>query len=210
MRSTRPSASWPARCVFRASGPGKAPRRLLEARLGTEAARRQALQDSLPDYYADAVVSENVDPIAAPSIEITAGARTTATSSSTPSSRCDPSCGSSATTSSPSRCRGRTSSDEDVDRQVDALRERSAELADSDLPLIDGDYATIDIRGSIDGEEVEGLVVSDFLYEVGSRQRRAVARRAAARHVARRDPRVHRHACPIASASSPARKRRSA
>src|SRR5205823_13772027 len=58
--------------------------------------------------------------------------------------------------------------DEDVDRQVDALRERSAELADSDVPLVDGDYATIDIRGSIDGEEIEGLVVSDFLYEVGS------------------------------------------
>src|SRR5438445_10698155 len=53
--------------------PGKAPRRLLEARLGTEAARQQALQDSLPDFYAEAVISEQVDPIAAPSIEITAG-----------------------------------------------------------------------------------------------------------------------------------------
>src|SRR6267378_7747664 len=52
--------------------PGKAPRRLLEARLGTEAARDQALQDALPDYYADAVESQQVDPIAAPSIEITA------------------------------------------------------------------------------------------------------------------------------------------
>src|SRR5262249_52410882 len=53
--------------------PGKAPRRLLEARLGTEAARDQALRDSLPDYYAEAVVTEAVDVIAAPEIEITAG-----------------------------------------------------------------------------------------------------------------------------------------
>ena len=147
--------------------PGKAPRQLLEARLGTEAARRQALQDSLPDYYADAVESEHVDPIAAPSIEITAGqdegdvefdavvevrptVRLVGYDELTVTLPWEP------------------VSDEDIDRQVDLLRERSAELTDSDLPLIDGDYATIDIRGSIDREEVEGLVVSDFLYEVGN------------------------------------------
>ena len=32
--------------------PGKVPRRILEARVGTEAARADALQHSLPDYYA--------------------------------------------------------------------------------------------------------------------------------------------------------------
>jgi trigger factor len=147
--------------------PGKAPRRLLEARLGTEAARRQALQDSLPDYYADAVESEHVDPIATPSIEITAGQEDgdvefDAVVEVRPVVRLvgyDE-----LTVTLP----WQEVSDEDVDRQVDALRERSAELTDSDRPLIDGDYATIDIRGSIDGEEIEGLVVSDFLYEVGS------------------------------------------
>jgi trigger factor len=147
--------------------PGKAPRQLLEARLGTEAARRQALQDSLPDYYADAVVSEQVDPIAAPSIEITAGqddgdVEFDAVVEVRPVVRLvgyDE-----LTVTLPWQAVG----DDDVDRQVDTLRERSAELADSDLPLTDGDYATIDIRGSIDGEEIEGLVVSDFLYEVGS------------------------------------------
>ena len=53
--------------------PGKAPRRLLEARLGTEMARDQALRDSLPEYYAEAVVAEDVDVIAPPEIDITAG-----------------------------------------------------------------------------------------------------------------------------------------
>jgi trigger factor len=147
--------------------PGKAPRRLLEARLGTEAARRQALQDSLPDYYADAVDSERVDPIAPPAIEITAGQEDgdvefDAVVEVRPVVRLvgyDE-----LTVTLPWRDVG----SEDVDRQVDALRERSAELADSDLPLIDDDYATVDIRGSIDGAEIEGLVVSDFLYEVGS------------------------------------------
>src|SRR5947207_12929497 len=53
--------------------PGKAPRRLLEARMGTEIARDQALRDSLPEYYAEAVVAEDVDVIAPPEIDITAG-----------------------------------------------------------------------------------------------------------------------------------------
>jgi len=147
--------------------PGKAPRRLLEARLGTDAARRQALQDSLPEYYADAVESEQVDPIAAPSIEITAG-----------QDDGDVEFDAVVEVRPVVKLVGydelkvtlpwEDATDADVDRQVDALRERSAELADSEDPLTDGDYATIDIRGSVDGEEVDGLVVSDFLYEVGN------------------------------------------
>src|SRR3954451_6268776 len=53
--------------------PGKAPRRILEARLGTEAARQEALRDSLPDYYAQALREHDVDAIAPPEIDITSG-----------------------------------------------------------------------------------------------------------------------------------------
>src|SRR3954447_25775751 len=53
--------------------PGKAPRRLLESHLGTEIAREQALRDSLPEYYSQAVVAEDLDTIAPPELEITAG-----------------------------------------------------------------------------------------------------------------------------------------
>src|SRR3954467_5442008 len=53
--------------------PGKAPRKLLEARLGTDMAREQALRDSLPEFYVDAVTEHDVDVIAPPEIEVTAG-----------------------------------------------------------------------------------------------------------------------------------------
>jgi len=56
----------------------------------------------------------------------------------------------------------------DVDDQVDRLRDRFADLTDSDLPLIDDAYATVDIAGSINGEAIEGLTATDFLYRVGS------------------------------------------
>src|SRR5207302_7355800 len=53
--------------------PGKAPRRIIEARLGTEHARHEALRDSLPEYYAKAVREQEIDPIAPPEIDITSG-----------------------------------------------------------------------------------------------------------------------------------------
>src|SRR3954453_3229398 len=53
--------------------PGKAPRRILEARLGADVARQEALRDALPEYYAQAVGEHDVDVIAPPEIDITAG-----------------------------------------------------------------------------------------------------------------------------------------
>jgi trigger factor len=147
--------------------PGKAPRRLLEARFGTEAARDQALRDALPEYYVEAVTDNDVDPIAPPEIEITAGEDSgdvefdavveirpvvhlvgyDALRVELPLEPVD---------------------DAAVDQQVDALRERFADLVDTDYPLIDDAYATIDITGSIDDEPVEGLTATDFSYRVGS------------------------------------------
>ena len=53
--------------------PGKAPRRLLEARFGAEVAREQALKDGLSQFYSDALTAESIDVIAPPQIEITEG-----------------------------------------------------------------------------------------------------------------------------------------
>jgi trigger factor len=55
-----------------------------------------------------------------------------------------------------------------VDTQIDQLRERFADLEDSNAPLIDGNYAEIDIKGYIHDETIEGLTATDYLYEVGS------------------------------------------
>jgi len=147
--------------------PGKAPRRLLEARLGSDIAREQALQDALPEYYVDAVNEHDVDVIAPPEIQITAGQE-------------DGDVEFDAVVEIRPQVQlvgydelrvelpFQPVSDEDVDKQVDALRERFADLTDSEFPLVDDAYATIDIAGTIDGEAVEGLTATDFLYRVGS------------------------------------------
>src|SRR6185436_4625860 len=53
--------------------PGKAPRRILEAKLGSGVGREEALRESLPSYYTRAVIEHDVDVIAPPEIDITDG-----------------------------------------------------------------------------------------------------------------------------------------
>jgi trigger factor len=147
--------------------PGKAPRRLLEARLGTEVARDQALRDSLPDYYAEAVVAEAIDAIAAPEIDITAGEEAgdvefDAVVEVRPIVELDAYTGLRVEIPNPAVA------DDTVQAQVDALRERFADLEESRAPLAEGDYAEIDIKGYVHDTSIEGLTATDYLYEVGS------------------------------------------
>jgi len=52
---------------------GKVPRKVLEARIGVAPAREQALRDAIPVYLASAVREHDIDLIATPQVEITAG-----------------------------------------------------------------------------------------------------------------------------------------
>jgi trigger factor len=147
--------------------PGKAPRRILEARLGTEVARDQALRDSLPEFYLEAVVAESIDVIAPPEIDITAGEEDgdvefDAVVEVRPEVTVEGYDALQVEIPSPDI------TDEMVDAQVDQLRERFADIEDSATPLIDGNYAEIDIKGFVNDEAVEGLTATDYLYEVGS------------------------------------------
>jgi trigger factor len=147
--------------------PGKAPRRLLEAHLGPEIAREQALRDALPDYYSKAVQAEDLDTIAPPELEITSGQEDgdvefDAVVEVRPQVEIEGYDALTITVDNPSV------TDEEIDAQIDQLRERFADLEESTTPLANGDYAQLNIKGYIHDEEVPGLTVSDFLYEVGS------------------------------------------
>ena len=147
--------------------PGKAPRRILENHLGTELAREQALRDALPEYYAQAVSAEALDTIAPPEIDITAGQESgdvefDAVVEVRPQPQISGYQGLKITVPVPPL------TEDDVDAQVNGLRERFADLEDSAAPLKTGDYAQLNIKGYVHDEEVPGLTASDFLYEVGS------------------------------------------
>jgi len=147
--------------------PGKAPRRILEARLGGELAREQALKDAIPDYYVAAVDEHAVDVIAAPEIEIVAGeddgdVEFDAVVEVRPEVRLVGYDGLRV------EVPYEAVTDETVDGQIDALRERFADLVTSEHPAVDDAFVTIDVTGSIDGEVVDGLSAQDVSYRVGS------------------------------------------
>lgn len=59
--------------------------------------------------------------------------------------------------------------DEDVDFQVDRLREEFANLHPvSGRPAVEGDYVTVDFRGSLEGKQVEAASAEDYVLELGS------------------------------------------
>jgi len=147
--------------------PGKAPRRLLEAKLGSEVGREEALREALPSYYVQAVKEHEVDVIAPPELDITDGqdggpvafdavveVRPVITVGGYQNLRVE--------------LPRPEATDEEIDHQIDLLRQQFAELSSVERPAKDGDHASISITGSRDGEVLPGLQADDYLYEVGT------------------------------------------
>jgi trigger factor len=147
--------------------PGKAPRRILEAKLGKDVGREEALREALPTYYYQAVKDHDVDVIAAPEIDITAGKdEGPVTFDAVVEVR--PSVLVPGYASLRVEIPRPEASDEEIDGQVERLRQQYGELNVIDRPAIDGDHVTITINGSRDGEAIAGLQADDYLYEVGT------------------------------------------
>lgn len=146
--------------------PGKAPRRVLEARIGVAPAREQALRDGIPVYLSRAVREQEIDIIAQPEVDITGGAEEgpvvfDATIEvrpkvsvpgygglrvEVPALDVDPA---------------------EIDGPIDAELRRHGSLVDVDRPAVRGDYVTVDLAGTREGEPVPGLNTEDWLYEIG-------------------------------------------
>ena len=147
--------------------PGKAPRALLQARIGADVARDEALRESLPEFYEQALREHELDVIAPPDIDITSGKEEgpvafDAVVELRPQVQVPGYDTLRVTVPSP------RASDEDVDRQIDRLRDQFGELKTVTRPARNGDHLSIDLHGSRHGEAIEGLSADDFLYELGS------------------------------------------
>jgi trigger factor len=147
--------------------PGKAPRKLLEKQFGAGYARGEAMNKGLPEFYSRAVIEQDVDVIAAPELEITEGEESgpitfAAVVEPRPEVQVAGYDGLRIEVPRPE------ANDEEIDEQIDRLRSQYGELTEVDRVAADSDYVTIDISGTQDGEEVDGLTADDYLYLVGS------------------------------------------
>jgi trigger factor len=147
--------------------PGKAPRRVIESRIGLDAAREEALRHSLPDFYSQAVRTSEVDPIAPPEIDVTSdGGSGPVAFEAVVEVR--PTVSIAGYEDLTVTVPGLAVTDEDVDAQVDRLRNTNAELIEVERPAASGDVVTIDVSGSRDGEHLDSMSADGVSYEIGS------------------------------------------
>lgn len=145
--------------------PGKVPRRIIEARIGAEAARHEALRASLPEYYVAALKETDTDAIAQPEIQITAGEESgdiafDAVVEVRPVVAIPGYQSLEVTVPSPAV------TEEDLDAQIDRMRASDADLVEVDRPAQDGDVLLIDFKASTGDEVLDDL--SGYSCELGA------------------------------------------
>jgi trigger factor len=149
--------------------PGKAPAKLLEARIGREAILDQVVNEALPSRYGQAVTESDVRPLGQPDIEVTKkeyGEELTFTAEVDVRPEIAlPDLSALKITVDPIEV-----SDEDVDAELQSLRARFGTLTGVERPAAVGDFVSIDLSASIDGEEVPEASTTGLSHEVGSGQ----------------------------------------
>lgn len=149
--------------------PGKAPARLLEARLGRGAILEQVVNDVLPGRYSDAVSTAEVKVIGQPEIEITKieDGQELAFSAEVdvrPEIELPDFSELEVTVDS------FTIGDEDIEEQLTSLRQRFGTLIGVERDVQDGDFVSIDLSATVDGVDVPEAATTGLSHEVGSGQ----------------------------------------
>ena len=147
--------------------PGKAPARIIDQRVGRAAVLDEAVQDALPKAYSEAVRENDVRALGQPEIELTSfddgeGLAFTAEVDVRPEVTLPAYDGLAVDVDDAAV------EDADVDEQVASMRERFAVLKATDRPVAAGDYVSIDLKATVDGEEVPGGSTTGLSYEVGT------------------------------------------
>ncbi|BBZ21498.1 trigger factor [Mycolicibacterium gadium] len=149
--------------------PGKAPRKLLEARFGREAMLDQVVNDALPGRYSEAVTSSDLRPIGQPDIEVTKkeyGEDLEFTAEVDVRPEIDlPDLDALELTVDAIEI-----SDDEVDAELQNLRARFGTLTGVDRAAEDGDFVSIDLSATVDGEDLPEAKTEGLSHEIGSGQ----------------------------------------
>jgi trigger factor len=147
--------------------PGKVPPRVIDMRIGRGAVLTEAVNDALPEFYSKAVQEAEVFVLGQPDVEITQledGKELSFTAEVEVRPKFElPDLSTLSVTVDSAEV-----TDEDIDEYLTSLRERFASLKGVQRPAEDGDYVTMDLSASVDGELVEDAQATGLSYQVGS------------------------------------------
>ncbi|MFE1962725.1 trigger factor [Streptomyces sp. NPDC059479] len=146
---------------------GKIPARIIDQRFGRGAVLEEAVNDALPKFYTDAVNEGELNVLGQPDVDITELKdgellAFTAEVDVRPVIEIPDYSGIEVTVDAIEV------SEEDVDKAVEALRDRFASTAPVERAAADGDVVTLDLEAKVDGEVLPDGVASGVQYTIGS------------------------------------------
>ncbi|MYZ38939.1 trigger factor [Streptomyces sp. MnatMP-M17] len=146
---------------------GKIPARIIDQRFGRGAVLEEAVNDALPKFYTDAVNEGELNVLGQPDVDITELKdgellAFTAEVDVRPVIEIPDYSGIEVIVDAIEV------SEEDVDKAVEALRDRFASTAPVERAAADGDVVTLDLEAKVDGEVLPDGVASGVQYTIGS------------------------------------------
>jgi len=145
---------------------GKVPPMVIDRQVGRGTVLDEAINEALPQLYVEALQANELEPLAQPEIDITRfedneTLEFTAEMDVRPELELPDYSGLEVSVDD------LAVTDQDVEEQVQALRERFASLSEVERPAADGDFVVMDLVARRDGEVIEGAEVSGMSYQVG-------------------------------------------
>jgi trigger factor len=148
---------------------GRVPAMVIDQRVGRAAVLEEAVNEYLPQAYSSAVDEHKVKPLGQPDLDVTPvqdGADLTFTAEVD----VRPEIELPEYTGIPVTVDDAVVTDADVDTQLTSLQGRFATLTTVERPVAEGDYVSIDLAASHDGEPIEDASATGLSYEVGGGQ----------------------------------------
>ena len=149
--------------------PGKAPAKLLEARVGRGAVLERVVNEALPARYSEALTATELRPIGEPEIEVTKisdGEELVFTAEVDVRPDIDlPDLSALAISVEPIEV-----TDDEVDAELQSLRARFGTLKGVDRAAKAGDFVSIDLSAAVGGEDIPDGRAEGLSHEIGSGQ----------------------------------------
>ncbi len=146
--------------------PGRAPVPVVEATVGADRVRREAIDDLVPPTLTEVLDAEEIRPAVTPELtsidDVAGGVEVEVTVTLWPSIELPKYKDRNVEVTNPKV------SDEDLEAQITRMLEQFATVEEVERPAQIGDFVSIDVEASEDGEAIEETTAADLLYEVGS------------------------------------------
>jgi trigger factor len=146
---------------------GKVPAAIIDQRIGREPVLEQAVNDSIPGLYVQALQENELEPLSQPEVDISGFGdgqplEFTVELDVAPDITVPDYDGLEVSVDDADV------SDEDIEQQVEALRQRFGSLSDVERAAAKDDFVTIDLSAAKDGEAIEEAQTTGYSYQVGS------------------------------------------